>query len=576
MRGAVLETKKSVHKKQSHHQNSSRNGRSGKQRTISGNRNAKRRRKSNRNKLRNKRIAVIVVGILMIIAIIFGAYRFHMYRYVNKFEENVAVDGLYIGQQSMAGMSKSQLQEVIDALVLERQADTVTLITTEPEETENVVEMATFALTDANGDKVIADILSYGKEGKLSEKYKMLKALEDEKKVYEVTYKIDKALVQQYVDDNYAGMIREPVNSVLSFDGGSISASEDQNGMKIDIEKTVKMIEEVISPDWKGIGETIEVPILEIEADVQQEILAEVQDHLGSFTTYCGGKGTGRYQNVQRAAELMNGQLLMPGEEMSVNAVISPYTEENGYANGGTFVDGEVVDSLGGGICQVSSTTYNAVLYAELEVVKRAAHSMTVSYVKPAKDAAIAGDYKDFVFKNNTSAPVYIYAALSGTDLKVALYGKETRPENRTIEFESDVIERSGYGDPKFEENAELELGTIKQTFSGYEGMIAELWKVVYIDGVEESREIVNKSTYRSSSKIYDVGTQSDSSAASEKVKGAIGSQDQGTIDAAISEANGIVQAEKDKAAAEQAAAEQAAADKAAADKAAQEQTGAE
>ena len=574
-----METNKTVQENENHYRSNSRNTHSGKKNNTSGNRNVsrngnrngKRRRKLNRNELRNKRIAVLVVGILIVIAIIFGIYRFHMYRYVNKFEADVAVDGLYIGQQSVAGMNKSKLNAVVDALVSEHQKDTITLITIEPEETENVVEMATFALTDKNGDKVIADILSFGKEGKLSEKYKMLKALEDEKKVYEITYKIDRDLVQQYVDENYAGMIREPVNSVLSFDGGNISSSEDQNGIKIDIEKTVKMIEAVMSEDWKGEAETIEVPIVEVEADVQQEILAEVQDHLGSFTTYCGGSGTGRYQNVQRAAELMNGQLLMPGEEMSVNAVISPYTEENGYANGGTFVDGEVVDSLGGGICQVSSTTYNAVLYAELEVVKRAAHSMTVSYVKPAKDAAIAGDYKDFVFKNNTAAPVYIYAALSGTDVTVAFYGKETRPENRTVEFESHVIERNGFGDPKFEENSELALGTIKQTFSGYEGMIAELWKVVYIDGVEESREIVNKSTYRSSSKIYDVGTQSDNSAASQKVKGAIGSQDQGTIDSAISEANGIIQAEKDKAAADKAAAEQAAADKVA-----QEQTEAE
>lgn len=87
---------------------------------------------------------------------------------------------------------------------------------------------------------------------------------------------------------------------------------------------------------------------------------------------------------------------------------VAPFTAENGYAMAGSYLNGEVVDSMGGGICQVSTTLYNAVLRAELEVVERSPHSMTVHYVELSEDAAIAGTYKDFKFKNSTDYPIYI------------------------------------------------------------------------------------------------------------------------------------------------------------------------
>ena len=86
---------------------------------------------------------------------------------------------------------------------------------------------------------------------------------------------------------------------------------------------------------------------------------------------------------------------------------VAPFTAENGYAMAGSYLNGEVVDSMGGGICQVSTTLYNAVLRAELEVVERSPHSMTVHYVELSEDAAIAGTYKDFKFKNSTDYPIY-------------------------------------------------------------------------------------------------------------------------------------------------------------------------
>ena len=119
---------------------------------------------------------------------------------------------------------------------------------------------------------------------------------------------------------------------------------------------------------------------------------------------------------------------------------VAPFTAENGYAMAGSYLNGEVVDSMGGGICQVSTTLYNAVLRAELEVVERSPHSMTVHYVELSEDAAIAGTYKDIKITNNYSTPIYIEGTTAGKTLTFTIYGKETRPSNRTLAFESETL----------------------------------------------------------------------------------------------------------------------------------------
>ena len=112
---------------------------------------------------------------------------------------------------------------------------------------------------------------------------------------------------------------------------------------------------------------------------------------------------------MANGCSLINGTTLYPGEEFSTYKTVSPFSVANGYYMAGSYVSGKVVDSLGGGICQVSTTLYNAVLLAELEVTERYNHSMIVGYVDPSADAAIAeSSGKDFKFVNNTDAPIYI------------------------------------------------------------------------------------------------------------------------------------------------------------------------
>lgn len=230
----------------------------------------------------------------------------------------------------------------------------------------------------------------------------------------------------------------------------------------------------------------------------------------------------------------------MPGDELSVHDTTAPYDAEHGYVEAGSYENGQVVDSFGGGICQVSTTLYNAVLYSELEVLERYPHSMLVAYVDPSRDAAIAGDYLDLKFKNSYETPVYIAAEIdSANQMRFTIYGKDTRAEGRTVEYESETLTTEDYG-VTYKENKEAELGSVQYAGSPHTGKTARLWKVVYQDGAEVSRDIINNSTYEKSDQIIEVGTLTDNAQAAELVRKAISSQDKAAIDAAIAEAKGL------------------------------------
>ena len=271
---------------------------------------------------------------------------------------------------------------------------------------------------------------------------------------------------------------------------------------------------------------------------VKEKDLESVTDELGSFSTDAGGGE--RWKNLKTGAEMLNGTVLMPGEEASVHDLTAPYDEEHGYVPAGSYENGQVVDSYGGGICQVSTTLYNALLYSEVEITKRYPHSMLVNYVEPSRDAAIAGDTKDLRFKNNYDTPIYIHGKIDDNNqLTFAIYGKETRPENRKIKLVSETTKTEEYS-VTYKTNSEAAIGSMEYTGSPHTGKTARLWKVIYEDGEEVGKEQINDSYYKKSDQIIEVGTKSDNPEASALVKNAVATQDRDKINAAIAQAAAI------------------------------------
>ena len=243
--------------------------------------------------------------------------------------------------------------------------------------------------------------------------------------------------------------------------------------------------------------------------------------------------------NVSNGCNRINGALLYPGDAFSVYEAVSPFDAEHGYALAGSYENGTVVETYGGGICQVSTTLYNAVIRAELKINERFAHSMIVNYVQPSMDAAIAGTYKDLKFANNTDAPIYIEGTSGGGILTFTIYGQETRSPKREVVFESEIVSETN-PPVQIQGSASHSVGYVSVQQSAHVGKVAKLWKIVKEDGVEKSREEFNNSNYRASPKIIIVGTATSSDEARAYIQNAIASQNEGSIYAAAQTAASI------------------------------------
>ena len=280
-------------------------------------------------------------------------------------------------------------------------------------------------------------------------------------------------------------------------------------GYALDVETSIDKIYNFLETEWQSAPATLALDILVDEHRGTLEELQQVKDVLGTYTTSYRSSGTYRSANVQNGTDFINGILLYPGDEFSALAVVTPFTEANGYFPAGSYLNGEVVDSLGGGICQVTTTLYNAVLLAELEISQRYNHSMTVSYVPLAMDAAIAESAgKDFKFINNTEYPIYIEGFTKNKTVTFNVYGKETRDAGRVVTFETEVKETTPALDV-ITADAGRPFGYVSSN-GGQTGYKSALWKIVTENGEEVSRTQINTSNYKMTQRNSVVGVATD------------------------------------------------------------------
>lgn len=508
-------------------------------------------KRNKRKALQRKRAFVLGGAVLAVLLVVFCSLYFMRKSAVDKVPEDMVCDNVFVENIDVSGMKSEEIKAALEAKLAEYQEKTVILLA---EETKAEVTLGELGFSLENVDELVEEAISYGKEGSVWSRYKKIKNLEEEAKVIEASYAIDAEMVQTVLAEKVPELENAAKDASLTRKDGAFVITDGVTGKKVDAEESVKVIEAYFNNDWENASGEIELVTTTDEPDITREDLEQVKDVLGKFTTYCGS-GSGRVQNIVTGCGLINGALIMPGEEYSADAAMRPYTYENGFTTAGSYENGKVVQSMGGGICQVSSTLYNAVILAELEVTQRQPHSMLVDYVNPSMDAAIAGDYKDLKFRNNTDVPIYVEGVVSGGYITFTIYGKETRAAGREIEYISETLSTKAAG-KNFSASGDA-LGVISKTGSGHTGMEARTWKVVYQDGEEISREIFNKSSYISSPATYTVGTATDNAEAKAVVTSAIKSNDEAKIKAAIAEAKSIIKEAEDKKKAEEQAAQQ-------------------
>lgn len=493
-------------------------------------RRSKLRRRSRRRK--QKRLFLISGMWLAVILLVSGIIYTMLYRYVNKVDEKTIHDNIYIGQADVSGMNGKEAREAVEK-EMERYGQMK--LTMQVGEKSADAAFSELGLSMQNLDKAVKEAVGYGKEGSVWSRFLAIRKLEKTKHVIDDKFVLDHEKAAAFIGKQASGLEERAKSATIKRVSGGFEITDEMQGRKIEVEDSIREIESYLNKEWRYASASLKLKDVVEEPKIKRSDLETIQDELGSFSTDAGYGD--RVKNLRRAAELINGTVLMPGEEFSVLEATLPYTKENGYVDGSAYENGQVVQNIGGGLCQVSTTLYNAVLYSELKVTERSAHSMIVTYVDPSRDAAIAEGVKDLKFVNRYETPVLLEGYIDGSNrLRFYIYGKETRPENRSVEFESETLERTEYK-KKFVADSGKAIGYMQKDGIGFNGRKARLWKVVYENGKEVSRDVINNSTYKASELKVVVGTASDNPEASQIVKEAVGTQDEEKIKTAISKA---------------------------------------
>lgn len=440
--------------------------------------------------------------------------------------EDTIKNGVFAGQINLSGMTAAQASAAVEEFISHLQGVEVTALAADGNQV--VVTAGELGLFWANPE-LVSEAMQLGTQGNVIERYKVLKDLEHENKIYPILISFDLQTINDFLIKECSIYDVDAVDAYLVRENGQFQVVEGQVGYKLDVETSIDRINDYLTDEWDYQPCSIQLDIAVEQPRGNTEELSVVQDILGTCTTSYTSSNSSRSANVENGCKLIDGITLYPGDEFSTYDAVAPFTEKNGYYMAGSYLNGKVVDSLGGGICQVSTTLYNAALGAELEVTERHNHSMIVTYVDLSADAAIAESAgKDFRFVNNLDYPIYIEGYTKNKHVTFNIYGKETRDEGYKVRYESEVLEVINPTSDTIYADSSLPLGYIGHVESAHIGYKARLWKIVYQDGKEVSRTLVNSSTYKMVPRSATVGTATADPRAYEEIMAAIGT---GSID---------------------------------------------
>lgn len=419
--------------------------------------------------------------------------------------ESLIHNGIYIDGIDMSGKTVSEANSIIEEDIETAKKAKISLSSP----TGYNIEVSPEELgMKWNNPYVVEEAAVKAVSGNVVARFKQEKDLERDHLEYALDISFSRDMITNVINENMEHISREAEDFELNHDGGEFVIKQGQSGVSIDVEASASAIIYYLKNGWNGNDVTINLIANVDEALGSDQDFAAITDIIGSYTTTYKTSGASRCTNVENGCKKLSGITILPGETFSVLEHVVPFTAENGYMLAGSYMNGLVVDTYGGGICQVTSTLYNALLLAELKIDERHNHSMIVDYTSPSGDAAIAeSSGKDLKFTNNKDFPIYIegYTTEDKT-ITFNVYGVETRPENREILFKSEVIERNVPEVENIIQDGSKPVGYTSIT-SAHVGIKAKYIKEVRVNGVLESSEDINKSSYKMVPRTLVVGT---------------------------------------------------------------------
>ena len=302
------------------------------------------------------------------------------------------------------------------------------------------------------------------------------------------------------IDKIHSEIYKEPVDAYYTKEPFAVYPSSTGLDFNISIDEAKKLL--------NTASETYTIPLKTLYPSVTTNDIGmeAFPDTLATFSTSYASSNANRSTNIALAASKLNGKVLMPGEEFSFNNTVGKRTASAGFKTATVYSNGQVTTDYGGGICQVSSTLYNAVLRANLEITNRVNHTFTVGYVPIGLDATVSWGSPDFKFKNSRSYPIKIVATTQGKRLSISIYGlkEEVEYEVELVSYKTGTVPYTTV----YTTDSSLAKGQTKVVQSGSNGAKSEAYKILKLNGKEVSRTLLSKDTYSPHNQIIARGTR--------------------------------------------------------------------
>lgn len=323
--------------------------------------------------------------------------------------------------------------------------------------------------------------------------------LKEEKREFTIPT-INKNLEEIDIEKIHKEIYKEPQNASITKKPVEIKTHVNGIDFAISLEEAKQKLKE--EKDEYIIPLNITVPEITIEK-IGKEAFPYV---LGTFSTTYSTSNKNRVTNLELSSEKIDGTIIMPGEIFSYNKIVGERTIAKGYKEAAVYAGGKVVDGIGGGICQLSSTLYNAVIYANLEITERSNHMFLTSYVTAGRDATVSWGTLDFCFKNTRSYPIKIQSSVKNGVVTTSIYGMREEKEYEVV-IESTVLEVIPYK-INYIKDSSLPQGTEEIKQYGSEGARSVTYKVLKYNGIVISKELLSNDTYSSLERIIKKGTK--------------------------------------------------------------------
>lgn len=296
---------------------------------------------------------------------------------------------------------------------------------------------------------------------------------------------------------------QEASDATITLTKDNFVNTEEKEGRRVEVNKSYDLIKqrvESLSTD------EVELVVTIIEPEIKKADLQNIKDKLGEYATKFNAADSDRTHNIKIATQSASNILVKPGEVFSLDKKTGPRLAKYGYKEADVIVNNELVPGIGGGVCQVSSTLYNAALLSNMKIVERKNHSLPSSYVPLGRDATISGDYIDLKFENTSNYPIYIYGEVSGSWVRFSIYGCSENP-GRTVKIKTEIVKRI---EPQIKviEDPTLPEGTEIVEKKAYTGYVVRSYRIITENGKEISREELPLSTYQVVNGIKRVGTK--------------------------------------------------------------------